>query len=101
GIRDATVTGVQTCALPILSVLPGLDAQKRNARGFEVFGRLAPGASRPQAAAELAAVAARLTHDYPDTNKDVVATVETFNERYSRSEERRVGKGGREQSGGG
>src|SRR5206468_3011107 len=27
-----------------LSVLPGLEAQKRNARGFEVFARLAPGA---------------------------------------------------------
>src|SRR5438093_5340489 len=65
-----------------LSVLPGLDDQKRNGRGFDAFGRLAPGQTRPQSAAELAAINARLTHDYPDTNKDVVSTVETFNERY-------------------
>src|SRR5439155_128532 len=66
-----------------LSVLPGLDAQKRNGRGFDAFGRLAPGQTRGQAAAELAAIGARLTHDYPDTNKDVVPTVQTFNERYN------------------
>src|SRR5205807_9305902 len=44
-----------------LSVLPGLDTQKRNARGFEVFARLAPGVSRPQSPAELAAITAPLT----------------------------------------
>ena len=52
-----------------LSVMPGLEAQKRNARGLEVFSRLAPGRTRAQAAAELAAIGARLTHDHPDTNQ--------------------------------
>jgi putative ABC transport system permease protein len=66
-----------------LSLLPGLADQKRNSRSLEVFGRLAPGVSRTEAAAELAAVGARLARDYPDTNKDIVPTVETFNERFN------------------
>ena len=66
-----------------LSLLPGLADQKRNSRGLEVFGRLAPGVSRTEAAAELAAIGARLTRDFPDTNKDIVPTVETFNERFN------------------
>src|SRR5256886_8865315 len=32
GIRDLTVTGVQTCALPISSTTPGPPANRRNAR---------------------------------------------------------------------
>jgi predicted permease len=66
-----------------LSLVSGLAEQKRNSRTLEVFGRLAPGVTRPEAAAELAAIGARLTRDYPDTNKDVVPTVETFNERFN------------------
>ena len=36
-----------------------------------------------QAQAELNAVATRLAHDFPATNKDVTAAVMTFNERYN------------------
>ncbi len=67
-----------------LSLVPDLEQQKRNARGLEVFGRLAPGVSREQAQAELLAIGQRLTHDYPDTNKDVQPNVQTFNERSQR-----------------
>jgi len=63
--------------------LAGLADQKRDARNFEVFGRLAPGVTQPRALAELSAIAARLSHDFPDTNKDLRPTVMTFNERYN------------------
>ena len=55
----------------------------RNSRGFEVFGRLAPGVSREQAQAELIAIGQALTRDYPDTNKDVQPKVQTVNERFN------------------
>jgi predicted permease len=61
----------------------GLADQKRDARNFEAFGRLAPGVSVGQAQTELNAVATRLAHDFPATNKAVTATVMTFNERYN------------------
>ena len=63
--------------------LAGLAEQKRDARNFEVFGRLATGVTVGQAQAELNAVATRLAHDFPATNKDVTAAVMTFNERYN------------------
>jgi predicted permease len=63
--------------------LAGLAEQKRDARNFEVFARLAPGVTEAQAQAELNTVAQRLAHDFPATNKDVKATVMTFNERYN------------------
>ena len=62
-----------------LSNMPNLAAQKRNQRSVQLFGRLTEGVTRERAQSELKAIAARLEHDFPDTNKD-------------RSEERRVGK---------
>ena len=64
-----------------LALVPNLEGQKRNARGIEVFGRLAPDVSQAQAQAEFAAIGQRLAKDYPDTNKDVQPRVQTFNER--------------------
>ena len=63
-----------------LSVVNGIQQQKRNARGLQVFGRLAPGVTRQQAQAELINVGSKLTADYPDTNKDVQPRVRTFHE---------------------
>ena len=63
--------------------LPGLAEQKRDARSLEVFGRLANGVTPAQARAELNAVATRLGHDFPATNKDITPSVMTFNERYN------------------
>ena len=48
----------------------------RNARGFAVFGRLAPGATLEQAAAEIAGIERRLVDVYPDANRDWEATAE-------------------------
>ena len=63
-----------------LSVVAGLEEQKRNARNFQVFGRLAAGVTRDQAQSELINVGRQLTTDYPDTNKDVQPRIQTFNE---------------------
>ncbi len=49
--------------------------QSRGAHLFRVIGRLQPGVSVPQARAEVAAIAAHLEKQYPDTNSDRSATV--------------------------
>jgi putative ABC transport system permease protein len=46
----------------------------RDARGFAVFGRLAPDATLEQGAAEIAAIERRLVDAYPDANRDWEAT---------------------------
>ncbi len=63
-----------------LSLIAGLQDQKRNARGLAVFGRLGSGVTRDQAQSEMINLARKLTADYPDTNKDVQPKVQTFNE---------------------
>lgn len=63
-----------------LGAIPDLQAQRRTQRNFNVFGRLAPDATREQASAEFAAISTRLAEQYPDTNKDFRARVRTFNE---------------------
>src|SRR5262245_48826771 len=66
-----------------LAMVPELDQQKRNARPFEIFGRLAPGVALEQAKAEMRAIGQRLSSDYPDTNKTIQPNVQTFNERFN------------------
>jgi putative ABC transport system permease protein len=86
----ATVVGVmpETMTFPDadlwmpLSHVPGLSARKRDARfGLQAFGRLAPGVSRQEAQHELTAIAGRLEREFPATNRNIRATVMTFNER--------------------
>lgn len=64
-----------------LATIRELESQKRNSRGFEVFGRLREGVSQSQAQAEMIGIGQRLATDYPDTNKDIQPQVLTFNER--------------------
>ena len=65
-----------------LSQMPGLAARKRDDRfGIQAFGRLAPGVSREDAQNELTAIAARIERDFPATNRNIGATVMTFNQR--------------------
>jgi predicted permease len=60
---------------------PALRAQARDVRNQIAIGRLVDGVSIGEAAAEFATIAATLAREYPDTNKDVTATVMTFNDR--------------------
>jgi predicted permease len=64
-----------------LALVPRLESQSRNARGVEVFGRLADGVSRDQAQAEMLNIGRQLAAQYPDTNKDIQPKVQTINER--------------------
>ena len=63
-----------------MGMVQGLDEQRRNARNWQVFGRLAPGVSREQAQSELINISRQLEAGNPDTNKDIQARVLTFNE---------------------
>jgi len=64
-----------------LAQMPSLAEQKRDVRNIEVFGRVAAQVTVPQAQSDMATIAAKLAHDYPDTNKDVTVRVMTFNDR--------------------
>ena len=50
--------------------MPGLDVARRNARRFDIFGRLEDGATLEAARAEMTAIAAALSAQHPDTNVD-------------------------------
>jgi predicted permease len=63
--------------------MEGLTAQARDARGLDVFGRLAESASLAQAEADLTTIAARLAAAYPETNASVVPAIESFNAHYN------------------
>ncbi len=65
--------------LPLHQVT-GLEEQKRNARPLQTFGHLASGVTRAQAQSEMINISRRLETENPDTNKDVQARVQTFNE---------------------
>jgi putative ABC transport system permease protein len=75
-------TGNTSVWLP-LATAPGLSAQPRSARTLLVFGKLADGARREQAAGEIQTIARRLAADHPDTNKDITAVVVPMNQPYT------------------
>ena len=64
-------------------IIPTAELEKRNNRTFAIAGRLRPGVSRATALSELNGVAAALATEYPDTNKEIGAAIETFNERFN------------------
>jgi predicted permease len=66
-----------------MPVAPTGDALKRDRRDFSVAGRVRPGVSRTSAQTELNGIAGQLAAAYPDTNKDVGAAMQTFNERFN------------------
>ena len=63
-----------------LNQMNGLLEQKRNSRPLQTFGHLAPGVTRDQAQSELINISKRLESENPETNKDIQARVQTFNE---------------------
>jgi putative ABC transport system permease protein len=64
-------------------LIPNADNLNRSRRDYSVVGRVRPGVTRAEAQTELISVAARLAAEYPDTNKDVTAVMQTFNERFN------------------
>src|SRR5207248_5780392 len=92
GIRDRTVTGVQTCALPICGRWPELEAHKF--MDEEYFPVASPRFNRgrlPAHPAELGKFQLMRSNDEPWTPWFRAAGVR-LKEPHSRSEERRVGK---------
>ncbi len=71
-------------------VIPNAENAKRDRREYTIAGRVRPGVSRAQAQTELDGIAARVAADHPDTNKDVGAIMQTFNERFNGGEIRTV-----------
>jgi putative ABC transport system permease protein len=61
----------------------GDDLSRRDHRPLNVVGRLAAGVDRRPAEAEMTAIAQRLEQQYPDTNRQIGFTVQTFNERFN------------------
>jgi predicted permease len=64
-----------------LSQMPGLADQKRDTRPLSVFGRLAPNVTLAQASSDISTIAARLSREYPEANKDIQPTLMTWNDR--------------------
>lgn len=88
--KPATIVGVMPKGFKFLTntdiwmpLTPDADLEKRDNRRLQLFGFLKPGKSIAQANADLNAVASRMATQYPETNKDIKAAVETFNERYN------------------
>src|SRR3954451_20260678 len=67
--------------LPFSLLPPPIQEAKRDVRNLQVVGRLRDGVTLPQARTEIETIVARLAHDHPDTNKDLHATVVTYNDR--------------------
>jgi len=61
--------------------VPDEAAERRDARGLVVFGRLADGATFETAGTDLATIAGALAQAFPDTNKEIEARVAPYTER--------------------
>jgi predicted permease len=71
-------------------VIPNAENLNRTRREYSVVGRVRPGVDHGEAGTELSGIATRLAAEYPDTNKDVTAVMQTFNERFNGGEIRVV-----------
>ena len=88
---DATVIGVMAEGMkfpftseawvPTSQIAAALRAAGRGTRNYFVVGRLADGVTVEQAQSELTNLSRELSNRYPDTNKDMTATVMLFSER--------------------
>ncbi|MBI3887178.1 MAG: ABC transporter permease [Opitutae bacterium] len=58
------------------------DAEKRDRRNYNVFGRLKPGATIEMARAEFAAIGQRIAADHPDTNKNIGVLARPFKDNF-------------------
>jgi len=88
--KPTTIVGVMPKGFKFLSdtefwmpLTPTPDLEKRENRQLQLFGILKPGISIAQASADLNGIAQRLAKQYPETNKDIGASVLTFQQRYN------------------
>ena len=88
--KPATIIGVmpQGFKFPAgtdlwMPLTPTADLEKRDNRPLQVFGMLQPGVSLARANVDMNAITQRLAAQYPTTNKDVSAVVETFHQHYN------------------
>src|SRR5262249_23641002 len=63
-----------------MNVVSDAAAEKRSKRDYRMIGMLKPGVSILAARADFDVIAKRLQIEYPDTNKNFGATVQTFHE---------------------
>jgi macrolide transport system ATP-binding/permease protein len=89
GVAPEGFTGPEAYLLPDVYVplhsfqqaIPNVGADyltKRDGRGLNLLGRLAPGVSEAQAEAELSGLARQLSVQYPATNKDRTVTAMSY-----------------------
>jgi putative ABC transport system permease protein len=79
-LRFPLHTGDAALWMPLPRSLDAMLAEKRGAHYLLVLGRLAPGATRTQAQAEMDGIARALTAAYPDTDTGRVARVAPLQE---------------------
>ena len=63
-----------------MAAVPDAESEKRTARSFYLIGLLKSGVSMRQAQADVSVVARRLAEQFPDSNKDKGARVQTFHQ---------------------
>jgi len=73
-----------------IPLVPAGDWERREYRRLTMFGRLAQSASLESARVEMITLASRLASQYPATNKDIGAEVETYNDYFTDSDMRLV-----------
>ena len=66
-----------------MPLIPGPDTEDRANRTLAAYALLKPEVSIEAARVEFATIAQRLSASYPNSNKDVGATVETFHQRFN------------------
>jgi len=66
-----------------MPLIPTADDLKRDNHSMQVFGLLKPGIKMAAAQTEFDAIARRIAAQYPDTNKDIGARIESFQEHYN------------------
>ena len=65
------------------SLVPTPELEKRDNRALQLFGTLKPGTTIAQARTDLNGIASRLAAQYPEADKDIGASVLTFQEQYN------------------
>jgi len=88
--KPATIVGVMPEGFKFpnnqdlwMPLVPTAELAKRSNRSLQIFGILKRGATITQAGAELESIAHRLAAEYPDSDKNIGALVQTFQERYN------------------